>query len=824
MSANRVGERRLQGGVLLAASLGFLGLLSSCGGAGGGGAKVKIGFQGGSALVDEGLVGAVTLVLTTPAPLAEDASVTVSDAAVGTAADGADYTFGPAQTVTFPAGSADGATQTVDVTALADTLVEAAEETLRLALSGPSAGVGLAKYKTCTVAVRDQNAAAVQFSEAAAATPDEADATVDATVELELAPGDTLAVQVAVSVADTGTGSATSGSDYAPFATTVLSFAPGAADGAAFTVQVTIQDDGAIEPDETIVLALGAPVSAADVDLGPSAQHVLSITEDDGSSAPFLHVTSAGGGPESPVPSGSTLDLGSQPSGAGPTTGVTVTLYDLGVDALHLSQVNLAGDFGDFALELIDGAAAPSPPAEMPAPAPFPFAALGQDPLQGVELRYDAARAAALAGHERVTLFGVRLPDELADVGGGAALELERVEPPFAPDAVLLVDGRPHALAEALGDLSLWRGTLAGDPASRAFLALSSQGSSGWIQRGDGRSYELVSEAAGGAGAPRSRLVSTAALAEQSGGPAFECAEMAPFGGAPATAGLVPGELPEKLTMGLSLAECRLALETDYQLYQKFGSVPAATAYVTQLVAAISGQYEEDVQTTLSIAYLGLYSSAADPWTTPDGPGSTANMLDEFQTAWNASGWPVAADLAHFLSGASLGGGIAYVGVLCNPFYGYGVSGNITGTIVWSGWTGQPSGSSWDFTVVAHELGHNFGASHTHSYCPPLDHCYANCDGTTACTQGTIMSYCHVCGGMGNLRLEFHPHVANAMRTAVAASCLGGTTLDGGANAAFQVRFEPHTGPGAKSATLSFTHDAPNAVSPFTIVVDGSAL
>ena len=77
---------------------------------------------------------------------------------------------------------------------------------------------------------------------------------------------------------------------------------------------------------------------------------------------------------------------------------------------------------------------------------------------------------------------------------------------------------------------------------------------------------------------------------------------------------------------------------------------------------------------------------------------------------------------------------------------------------------------TWDFMVIAHELGHQFGSGHTHSYSPPID----NCASQSPCiTNGTNMSYCHTCpGGMRNMTLYFHPRVASRIRSAVAASCL----------------------------------------------------
>jgi hypothetical protein len=199
-------------------------------------------------------------------------------------------------------------------------------------------------------------------------------------------------------------------------------------------------------------------------------------------------------------------------------------------------------------------------------------------------------------------------------------------------------------------------------------------------------------------------------------------------------------------------------------------------------------------------------------------------MLNEFRGAW-AGNWPVQADLAHFLSGAGLGGGIAYVNVLCNNSFGFGVSASLNGNIDWGAWTGQSNFLNWDFVVVAHELGHNFSAAHTHNYCPPIDQCSeANCNGSKTCSRGTIMSYCHTCsGGLSNIDLEFHPQIANQMRGAVNGSCLGAASLASGESLDYQVRFFPTSSTGSKNATLNISHSGANVGSPFQLNLSGNA-
>jgi hypothetical protein len=152
----------------------------------------------------------------------------------------------------------------------------------------------------------------------------------------------------------------------------------------------------------------------------------------------------------------------------------------------------------------------------------------------------------------------------------------------------------------------------------------------------------------------------------------------------------------------------------------------------------------------------------------------------------------------------------------------------MTGGIDWSAWTGQAAGFTWDFVVVAHELGHNFGSLHTQDYCPPLDRCYASlfqgCNPFSVCMRGTLMSYCHTCpGGLANTDLHFHPVNADIMRAKVNSSCLPDAAVFPGGYVQYRVRFDPISMTGARSAELEFTHDATNVPKPFRIRLSGTA-
>ncbi|MGD2017333.1 MAG: zinc-dependent metalloprotease [Planctomycetota bacterium] len=383
-------------------------------------------------------------------------------------------------------------------------------------------------------------------------------------------------------------------------------------------------------------------------------------------------------------------------------------------------------------------------------------------------LATDLDAVAALTQLDQVVLTDVRLPS-----GEVVSLELDRVDVERRKFGIhvdgVLIPGAVDGLS-----LSVWRGQIVGDEASQVMLGFSNVGSRGWIRDRHELVHLLAMPHANGTWrAAPGLLVTEQSLNDRGHVHEGNCETRPPavppvprsHQAAPPTSQLVT-------TDTVSLRECTVAMETDYQLYQLFNDVNAATSYLTTLLSFISDRYESQASTILTFPYLQIYSNSNDPWSTPENGGNSIDMLNEFVGAWQGN-VPMGATLGHMMSGAGLGGGVAYLDVLCNNSFNFGVSGNI-GAQVNFPVVQQPS--NWDFIVVAHELGHNFSSPHTHDFCPPLDECapngyFGSCQSSQVCSNmGTIMSYCHLCsGGTGNITTYFHPEAAALLADASAA-------------------------------------------------------
>ena len=128
------------------------------------------------------------------------------------------------------------------------------------------------------------------------------------------------------------------------------------------------------------------------------------------------------------------------------------------------------------------------------------------------------------------------------------------------------------------------------------------------------------------------------------------------------------------------------------------------------------------------------------------------------------------------MSGGGSIGGCANIDTLCDQNRSFGVTLKASGEVEFPV---VPSPLNYDFVIVAHELGHNFGSRHTHETCPPIDECappgsWGPCQDEQAhLDQATLMSYCGVCpGGFENFTTWFHEDLAAVMRAAADASCL----------------------------------------------------
>ena len=230
--------------------------------------------------VAEGAPGATATLrftVTLSAASAQQVTVDYADAGTGTATSGTDYTALPAGTLTFAPGTT---ARTIDVSVTGDA-EEEPDETVVVALSSPVNATLAPGATTGTGTIADDEAPTVSVdSPRVAEGAPGATATLRFTVTLSAAS----AQQVTVDYADTGTGTATSGEDYTALPAGTLTFAPGTT---ARTIDVTVIGDAEEEPDETVVVALSAPVHAT---LAPGAATGTGTIADD--EAPTVSVDS----------------------------------------------------------------------------------------------------------------------------------------------------------------------------------------------------------------------------------------------------------------------------------------------------------------------------------------------------------------------------------------------------------------------------------------------------------------------------------------------------------------------------------------------------
>ena len=395
---------------------------------------------------------------------------------------------------------------------------------------------------------------------------------------------------------------------------------------------------------------------------------------------------------------------------------------------------------------------------------------------------YDGEFYKSLAGLERVTIGDMPLAD-----GQTVALELE-VYYPFSPGCKITEMSPSGPIEHRLPQgRYFYRGKVSGVAGSRAFFIFGAGIFSGFVEVG-GQLY--VYGLMGGESGGKTEAACT--LFNPSQEPPVEpyCRNEA-LGNPRPLGDLTDGQVfLEAVPPPEGDRQAGIAIEMDYEAFSHFGSVQAATDYATALVGAVSTIYDADVLTTLAISNMRVWSSSSDPYA--DGNDASA-LLDNLLAEYNANMTSVNRAAAHLFSVRPQMGGVAYMGVLCQKSWAYGVDG-IKGT-----YTYPTSAYTWDANCFAHELGHTFGSDHTHCYGTAqglsdwIDKCYSGesgrgCFGETAeapasMTDRTIMSYCHLLSPW-TLTMNFDDpaqptrgYTKNKIRQgALAAACLSSPT------------------------------------------------
>lgn len=375
---------------------------------------------------------------------------------------------------------------------------------------------------------------------------------------------------------------------------------------------------------------------------------------------------------------------------------------------------------------------------------------------------------------------------EVAGTGETAAFVLERFEV-FTSDAEIIVHGDEGETRLPAPRNAYFKGAVDGEPGSRVLLSVLEDGTvQGIVNRSEGL-YLIGGEEEGAAqktlhGSLTMHEVDPISLKTSSSG--FTCGNdlLHPVSDPLAALGATePAVALEKVEKAATYT-ARVAIETDYEYYLKFNNVITATNYAANLLAYASTVYSAEINTALMVPSVSLWTTSSDPWS----QSGTLCGLMEFGRYWNKNNTGISRTIAHFLSGRALGGGIAWLGVLCSG--GFGTSANCPGLATDAAWgggygfTASLSGTfnisnptiMWDIVAVSHEIGHNFNSPHTHCYngiggeSQAVDGCYnGECangcycgtqglPGTQGARSGTLMSYCHLLnGGFSNIAMTF---------------------------------------------------------------------
>jgi hypothetical protein len=205
--------------------------------------------------------------------------------------------------------------------------------------------------------------------------------------------------------------------------------------------------------------------------------------------------------------------------------------------------------------------------------------------------------------------------------------------------------------------------------------------------------------------------------------------------------------------------------EIDHDIFLEKGGVSPTLQFLTGLFNQVSTLYANDgIQIRLSGVKI---------WDIPS--PYNGSVSEELLTQFGETRTSFSGDIGQLISYKS-SGGIAWVRGVCAPNRF-----RLSFASIDNSFTSFPT-YSWSVFVMAHELGHTLGSSHTHACVwngnnTAIDGCFSTEGGCASfglpAAGGTIMSYCHLRSVGINFSLGFGIQPGNVIRNTIAQSnCL----------------------------------------------------
>jgi hypothetical protein len=166
------------------------------------------------------------------------------------------------------------------------------------------------------------------------------------------------------------------------------------------------------------------------------------------------------------------------------------------------------------------------------------------------------------------------------------------------------------------------------------------------------------------------------------------------------------------------MPEAEVATEADFEFFQGSGnSAATANADILSIMTQVDGIYEAQLGMSMRVVFQRVWETNTDPYTLTDAADALFELADSYDDSF--PGAPPARDLTHMFTGKEFDGstiGIAFTGVVCDfAPAAYGISE--------SKFNGPTTPFAQRVGVTAHEIGHNFGASHPNQETPVPPNC-----------------------------------------------------------------------------------------------------